>query len=228
MYFSDVHTLMWIIKSSPHLYHYSPLPTRECERPGQLSVEQHDGFLECQQRCWSLFSFSNFPGWRIQWIVYQHKHIMFHRQRELWKYLQCSCRLEPRQLHQPAEPDPKYLVRYENIRHHWVKPSGLCLNTPVYRLGPCQPQGIKGNLDCVTNSVFVLWDATPGADSYTVTAVDGGDYLTNCTTSTNTTCEVKGLACGALYNFSVTAKNMQCESQPSATINLQTGNSSFI
>uniref|UniRef100_A0A3Q1JY65 Fibronectin type-III domain-containing protein n=1 Tax=Anabas testudineus TaxID=64144 RepID=A0A3Q1JY65_ANATE len=81
---------------------------------------------------------------------------------------------------------------------------------------PCQPQGIKGNLDCVTNSVFVLWDATPGADSYTVTAVDGEDYLTNCTTSTNTTCEVKGLACGALYNFSVTAKNMQCESQPSA------------
>ncbi|XP_033507400.2 uncharacterized protein LOC117272533 [Epinephelus lanceolatus] len=87
---------------------------------------------------------------------------------------------------------------------------------------PCQPQGIRGRLDCVTNSAWISWDAAPGADSYTVSAVGDGDYSANCTTSSNTTCEVEDLACGVLYNFSVIAKNSKCESQPSATIDLQT------
>ncbi|XP_071348392.1 LOW QUALITY PROTEIN: pneumococcal serine-rich repeat protein-like [Trachinotus anak] len=87
---------------------------------------------------------------------------------------------------------------------------------------PCQPQGIRGNLDCVTNSAWISWDAAAGADSYTVSAVGGEDYTANCTTSTNTTCEVEDLACGVLYNFSVIAMNSQCESQPSATIDLET------
>lgn len=67
------------------------------------------------------------------------------------------------------------------------------------------------------------WDAASGADSYFVSALGGDDHMTNCTTSTNTTCKVVDLACGVLYNFSVTAKNSKCESQPSSTINLQTG-----
>ncbi|KAM8850864.1 fibronectin type III domain-containing protein 7-like isoform 2-T2 [Spinachia spinachia] len=87
---------------------------------------------------------------------------------------------------------------------------------------PCQPQGIRGHLDCVTNSAWISWDAAPGADSYTVLAVGGWDYQANCTTSSNTTCEVKDLACGKLYNFSVTAKNGKCDSRPSVTLNLQT------
>ncbi|XP_067460816.1 mucin-4-like [Thunnus thynnus] len=94
--------------------------------------------------------------------------------------------------------------------------------THIIMAAPCQPQGIRGNLDCVTNSAWISWDAAPGADSYTVSAVGGEDYTANCTTSTNTTCEVEGLACGVLYNFSVVAKNSECESQPSATIELQT------
>ncbi|XP_037642392.1 tenascin-N-like [Sebastes umbrosus] len=87
---------------------------------------------------------------------------------------------------------------------------------------PCQPQGIRGRLDCVTNSAWISWDAAAGADSYTVSAVGGGDYAANCTTSSNTTCEVEDLACGVLYNFTVVAKNSKCESQPSVTIDLQT------
>ncbi|KAM4552488.1 fibronectin-like isoform 2-T2 [Odontesthes bonariensis] len=87
---------------------------------------------------------------------------------------------------------------------------------------PCQPQGIRGNLDCVTNSAWISWDAAPGADGYTASAVGGDSYTANCTTSTNTTCEVEDLACGVFYNFTVTAKNSKCESQPSATIKLQT------
>uniref|UniRef100_A0A8C4IN48 Fibronectin type-III domain-containing protein n=1 Tax=Dicentrarchus labrax TaxID=13489 RepID=A0A8C4IN48_DICLA len=92
---------------------------------------------------------------------------------------------------------------------------------------PCQPQGVRGNIDCVTNSAWISWDAAAGADSYTVIAVGGKDYTANCTTSSNTTCEVEDLACGVLYNFSVIAKNSKCESQPSAIIDLGTGNIYF-
>ncbi|XP_058478916.1 mucin-4-like [Solea solea] len=87
---------------------------------------------------------------------------------------------------------------------------------------PCQPQGISGNIDCVTNSAWISWSAALGADSYTVSAVGGEDFTANCTTSSNTTCEVEDLACGVHYDFNVTAENSQCESQPSATINLHT------
>ncbi|XP_044075214.1 uncharacterized protein LOC122886733 [Siniperca chuatsi] len=87
---------------------------------------------------------------------------------------------------------------------------------------PCQPQRIRGNLDCVTNSAWISWDAAPGADSYSVSAVGGEDHTANCTTSSNTTCEVEHLACGILYNFSVIAESSKCDSQPSATIDLQT------
>ncbi|KAK5888908.1 hypothetical protein CesoFtcFv8_014958 [Champsocephalus esox] len=87
---------------------------------------------------------------------------------------------------------------------------------------PCQPERISGRINCVTNSAWISWDAAPGADSYTVLAVGEDNYIGNCTSSSNTTCEVEGLACGSLYNFSVIAQNSKCESQPSTTIDLQT------
>ncbi|XP_030016445.1 uncharacterized protein LOC115437357 [Sphaeramia orbicularis] len=94
---------------------------------------------------------------------------------------------------------------------------------PVHVLSaPCQPQGVEGSIDCVTNSAWISWDAAAGADSYTVLAVGEGDYMANCTTSTNITCEVEDLECGIRYNFTVTATNSQCDSQPSATIELET------
>lgn len=80
----------------------------------------------------------------------------------------------------------------------------------------------------MTNSAWISWDAAPGADSYFVSAVGGEYYTANCTTSSNTTCEVEDLACGVLYNFSVVATNSKCESQSSTTISLQTGTSVFM
>lgn len=102
-----------------------------------------------------------------------------------------------------------------------ITKSTLCV------LAPCQPQGIMGSVDCVTNSAWISWLDAPGADSYTVSGVAVGrnDYRANCTTFTNMTCEMKDLACGVLYNFSVLAKNSECESQPSAPISLETGTS---
>ncbi|XP_014840249.1 PREDICTED: uncharacterized protein LOC106916456 [Poecilia mexicana] len=87
---------------------------------------------------------------------------------------------------------------------------------------PCRPKGVRGFLNCVTNSAWISWDSAAGAESYTVFAVGGEAYTANCTTSTNTTCEVEDLACGVSYNFTVIAKNRQCESPPSASVSLQT------
>ncbi|XP_015242186.1 PREDICTED: uncharacterized protein LOC107092315 [Cyprinodon variegatus] len=95
-------------------------------------------------------------------------------------------------------------------------------STHSVQSAPCQPEGIRGHLDCVTNSAWISWNASPGAESYTVLAVGGDSHTANCTTSTNTTCEVENLACGVSYNFTVTAKNSQCEGPPSASITLQT------
>ncbi|MED6260228.1 hypothetical protein ATANTOWER_008551, partial [Ataeniobius toweri] len=94
--------------------------------------------------------------------------------------------------------------------------------THIIKSAPCQPQGVRGHLNCVTNSAWISWDTVLGAESYTVLAVGDETYTANCTTSTNTTCEVENLACGVSYNFTVTSKNSQCESPPSASISLKT------
>lgn len=96
-------------------------------------------------------------------------------------------------------------------------------NFRVYFLAPCQPRRSRSNLDCVTNSARISWDAAAGADSYFVSAVGGEGSTANCSTSSNTTCEVEDLACGVLYNVSVVAINSNCDSQPSETITLETG-----
>lgn len=97
------------------------------------------------------------------------------------------------------------------------------LSLDLYFSAPCQPQEITGYLDCVTNSAWISWDAAAGADSYSVAALSGQGYTGNCSTSSNSTCEVEDLECGVLYSFTVTAENSQCDSQPSSSIDLQTG-----
>lgn len=100
-------------------------------------------------------------------------------------------------------------------------------NRHLYVPAPCQPQRIGSNLDCVTNSAWISWDAAAGADSYSVSAVGGEGSPANCSTSSNTTCEVEDLACGVLYNLTVVAVNSNCDSRPSETITLETGTQEF-
>uniref|UniRef100_A0A3B3DY87 Fibronectin type-III domain-containing protein n=1 Tax=Oryzias melastigma TaxID=30732 RepID=A0A3B3DY87_ORYME len=88
---------------------------------------------------------------------------------------------------------------------------------------PCQPKGVNGHIDCVSNSAWITWDAALGANNYTVSAVGSGISTTNCTSITDTRCEVKDLACGVSFNFTVTASNTRCDSQPSAPFSLETG-----
>ncbi|KAI9522305.1 hypothetical protein NQZ68_037785, partial [Dissostichus eleginoides] len=57
----------------------------------------------------------------------------------------------------------------------------------------------------------VMWAAARGATSYSVQAVaDLGSGVT-CNT-TNTTCSINGLQCGQIYNVTVMAQNLACNS----------------
>lgn len=96
-------------------------------------------------------------------------------------------------------------------------------NVRGYFPAPCQPRRVRSNLDCVTNSAWVSWDAAAGAEGYFVSAVGGEGSTANCSTSSNTTCEVEDLVCGALYSITVVAKNSNCDSLSSETITLATG-----
>uniref|UniRef100_A0A8C5HBY8 Uncharacterized LOC114458429 n=2 Tax=Gouania willdenowi TaxID=441366 RepID=A0A8C5HBY8_GOUWI len=88
---------------------------------------------------------------------------------------------------------------------------------------PCTPRGVRGVLDCVTNSAWISWDAAGDAqNNYSVLATGEGGGASSCNTASNSTCEVEQLDCGVLYAFTVTASNSQCESTPSNAIQLHT------
>lgn len=72
---------------------------------------------------------------------------------------------------------------------------------------------------CQSDKVLVVWDGS-GTGEYMATAEDGQGGRLNCT-SANSSCEIGGLRCGQLYSFSVTG--LQCESQPSNTIQKYSG-----
>lgn len=125
-------------------------------------------------------------------------------------------------------------IKLQASRQVWAsflsKCIGICRNPsilpatlmPIF-LAPCQPKGVNGYLDCVSNSAWISWDSALGASNYTVSAVGSGISTTNCTSITDTRCEVKDLACGVSFSFTVTAANSWCDSQPSASYSLETG-----
>ncbi|KAJ8357216.1 hypothetical protein SKAU_G00200100 [Synaphobranchus kaupii] len=102
---------------------------------------------------------------------------------------------------------------------------GACISDPSQTVrvssAPCVPQGVMGNLDCVTNSVLVAWLPSRGAQSYTVLAQGMGGYNSSCS-STEPSCNVPDLRCGVLYTFNVTASNGYCHSQANTSFELET------
>ena len=85
---------------------------------------------------------------------------------------------------------------------------------------PCVPTRPQGSLDCVTNSAWVAWDGSKGAESYTVMAMGAGGLLNTSCTSTDQSspsCNVPELECGTIYTFYVVATNAHCHSNHSDT-----------
>lgn len=89
-------------------------------------------------------------------------------------------------------------------------------------IAPCLPNMASVQIDCLSNSAWVMWNTSAGMDVYTAVAtdIDGRRYQCN---STGSMCPVLGLQCGRNYNFSVTASNAGCSSGVSNMMQSETG-----
>ncbi|XP_060792799.1 fibronectin type III domain-containing protein 7-like [Neoarius graeffei] len=93
---------------------------------------------------------------------------------------------------------------------------GKCQSEPSAAVqalsAPCIPQDQSGSLDCVTNSVWVSWQQTAGAESYQAFAMSGDGHNSTCSTS-DLFCNVPNLQCGMQYAIQVTTMNSWCASE---------------
>ncbi|KAM7387682.1 hypothetical protein PAMP_023904 [Pampus punctatissimus] len=90
-------------------------------------------------------------------------------------------------------------------------------STAAFRTVPCEPSSLAVDIECETNSAILSWDSSEGAVKYFSFArsTDGGTFYCD---STNTSCIIKGLQCGQIYNFSIEASNGICNSSFSAPL----------
>ncbi|XP_034531079.1 uncharacterized protein LOC117806306 [Notolabrus celidotus] len=86
---------------------------------------------------------------------------------------------------------------------------------------PCVPEGIRGVVDCATNTLQASWNATAGAASYNATLKGTGGFVSSFT-SNNESYVFSGLECAQMYMLSVTAVNDRCMSSEGAVITAKT------
>ncbi|XP_040040842.2 uncharacterized protein fndc7b [Gasterosteus aculeatus] len=85
---------------------------------------------------------------------------------------------------------------------------------------PCPPKNVSPVVDCSTNTARVEWQASRGADSYTVQAFGVEEDESHCETDLQS-CVLGDLMCGFTYNISVFAVNGVCNNSRSDMTQLQ-------
>jgi len=96
------------------------------------------------------------------------------------------------------------------------------LNLPV-SAGPCNPLNLTSILQCASDTATLSWAAAAGAVAYTVFAQeDGSHHYTSCRSNT-TSCQLKQLQCGKIYNMTVMAEDDTCNSTGATQGVLMTG-----
>ncbi|XP_027882788.1 uncharacterized protein fndc7b [Xiphophorus couchianus] len=91
----------------------------------------------------------------------------------------------------------------------------------ITRTVACVPENLQANLICSSNVAFMSWDYSPGGQLYTVMAVGAGGHVSVCRSPDNH-CDLTDLRCGELYNATVTAEDVHCESKPSDSVTIKT------
>ncbi|XP_077060714.1 uncharacterized protein fndc7b [Siphateles boraxobius] len=96
-------------------------------------------------------------------------------------------------------------------------------NAPVQYLmaAPCTPLMLGVEMDCLSDSAWLTWEESAGAEIYIAMATDSDGQVYPCN-STENQCTVEQLQCGRFYNFSITASNSQCDSHSSNTMESET------
>ncbi|RVE73628.1 hypothetical protein OJAV_G00033020 [Oryzias javanicus] len=85
---------------------------------------------------------------------------------------------------------------------------------------PCDPTNVKASLNCLTDEVTVTWNASAGANAYTVVAEASG-HVDSCKSS-GTSCSFSALRCGKDYTITVLAGDAKCNSSILAKTNITT------
>lgn len=85
---------------------------------------------------------------------------------------------------------------------------------------PCNPTNLSVHYNVSTAQV--MWEAARGASSYSAEAVTNQGMTISCNT-TNTGCFLNSLQCSQIYNVTVTASNVACNSVTSEIHCLMTG-----
>lgn len=99
----------------------------------------------------------------------------------------------------------------------YTDPFCCCLS-----LVPCPPEDVVPVLDCSSNTAYVEWRASTGAESYIVQAFGVEEHQTGCESSSQF-CVLADLMCGFTYNISVIAINSVCNVSQSDVEQLQAG-----
>ncbi|XP_060792637.1 fibronectin type III domain-containing protein 7-like [Neoarius graeffei] len=107
-------------------------------------------------------------------------------------------------------------VTYHNNMCHSRPSSPIQINSM-----PCVPTNMTVAKTC-SNHTTVAWQASLGAQTYSVIAMSSKGHQTTCSSNT-TTCSLTDLHCGQVYNVSVVAINDACSSLQSQSATLQTG-----
>ncbi|XP_055044899.2 uncharacterized protein fndc7b [Misgurnus anguillicaudatus] len=96
-------------------------------------------------------------------------------------------------------------------------------NSPVQFVmaAPCVPIMLDVEMDCLSDSAWLTWEETAGAEFYIATATDSDGQLHQCN-STESQCTVEELQCSRFYNFTVVASNTQCDSPSSGSLRSET------
>lgn len=87
---------------------------------------------------------------------------------------------------------------------------------------PCEPSGLRVELNCKKNAAILSWDASEGSVEYFGCAQSVGGDVFYCN-STMASCIFEGLECGDIYNFSVEASDGVCNSSFSAPLEAGAG-----
>ncbi|XP_053718297.1 uncharacterized protein LOC128757216 [Synchiropus splendidus] len=91
--------------------------------------------------------------------------------------------------------------------------------------GPCPPHLSSVDIDCLTNSAWVMLGEASSGDSYVIIATDSRGLVQNfgCNSTLDGVCELPPLACSETFSFTAQASNHKCSSGPGNTVVMETG-----
>ncbi|XP_075142276.1 fibronectin type III domain-containing protein 7-like [Leptodactylus fuscus] len=89
-----------------------------------------------------------------------------------------------------------------------------------FHTAPCVPRNLVKSVTCETYSVSLSWDETPGAATYTLTALVGQNETS--ITTTNTFYVFDSLLCDTEYDIILSSKSASCVSNGNNSIHIKT------